>query len=279
MREEIDPDLQRFSSPKPTDVEKVQIKQTKISFFAKASVVVGILAIILYAFFGVHRSSRVQIVATRWRRVAYAQELRTIREEGFNLPTDAHIISSETRLYKKHVIISNLGPSCHDVEETVPVKEYSHTKIQVYEDGSERSEDVYTETFQIQTKKVCKDVQVETIEPEYRPYYIYEVNRWIDAPELNVEASGIINDKKDYALIHERYWPEFSGTENQKIASRREILSVDLQTIGIVNRFYNYEIGDKLFEYCTRHIGWTCTASWSIFGDLDNVECMNNPSR
>jgi hypothetical protein len=270
-------DVKQPTEKKGTDIEEE--KQTKSNSTAIISIIVAILAIGLFALYGIQQSDKVQIIATKWNRIAYAQELRTVREEGFDLPVGAIILSSEERVSGYNKVIQKLDQqSCRVIEDAIPVKEYSHTKKQVFEDGSTRSEDVFVDSHRTEQRTVCEDVFVENAEPEYRIHYHYEIEKWIDTPELNTEAQGTIASAEEYNRIHERQWPEFYGNDKQRISSRAEFLYVDLQIDGTSKR-QSYEISENLFEYCIRHIGHTCVASWNLLGTLTDVECRDIKTR
>lgn len=154
------------------------------------------------------------LVSTSWSFQGHVESMKPVVKSGWTLPAGATLISEETQFYQRNTVLDYVNRVCLPEQKTrteyshtdiscskkfshyeEDMESYSHTEETCYASGRCEEEDVYvkipgeavyvdhcTETPQYLEvtywEEVCKDIPVTHQEPEYRPYYRFEIMEW-----------------------------------------------------------------------------------------------------
>ena len=237
-------------APEPT-VDRLR----RLLPFAAGGIGVLLFGFLLFVLFR-PRVEVARVSHVSWERSIAVEEHQYNQRGGWELPSDADLVSTEERVHHHQQVIDHYEEvcewvdvidhyetKCHTEEECHTESVYSHTDVVCYDDGTCDEHDVY------ETERVCEDVRVCSDEPVYRQeeqcreepvyrdqpiyqtWYEYMIWEWMTvAPRV---ASGEDNRPR---------WPSSDLPEDQRECGRREVYKV-LFT-GRKERTYTYRPHD-----------------------------------
>ena len=168
---------------------------------------IAVIAILVFMFVGT-TEYEVTVKGFSWEREILIEEERLVEEEGWDYPSNARIISKETRQSGTEQVYSHSEWTEEPVYEEVLVGQEYVDCGEVdngngYMETVQCLEDVY-ETQQVGTESVEHEVYVD--EPVYDTWYVYEVERWFYS--YSEHSSG--NDKNPV-------WPKYQLAKKERV--------------------------------------------------------------
>ncbi len=235
---------------------------------------VVILTIVGLFWYFMPRTAKVVVQDVQWTCTIPLQEYQYNSHEGWDFPSGAENVSSESRIHHYDKVLDHYENVCHweqqsdgyDTEsytENVCESVYSYTSQTCYDDGTCDSEDHYTTECHSETRTRdvprYKDVQVCVDEPRYRDepvyqtYYFYSIWEW-------VYVSSAVTSGHDL----NPYWPT-DYVEDDKHRALTDSRTMDLSVFFVTEdqkKSFNYT-PLSLEEYQTFPIGSTWIITYS----------------
>lgn len=219
----------------------------------------GFLLLCAVCFFLFIRTNDVEATVTgfAWERTIAIEELRTVTEQGWDLPADARPISQERAIRTYEQVISGYTTEVREVPEQVQVGERTYVCGQrdlgngFFEDV-ECTEPVYETQYREETVQVPIYVQ----RPIYDTQYTYEIDRW--EATRTVEAGD--ND-------HNPEWPATNLAENEREGERTE-----RYVVRVAGGDEDYEIEIPLERWTQLDEGDAVTVRVTMAGVAELVE-------
>jgi hypothetical protein len=185
----------------PSTKRKIPI----IALVAAGALVVICLTAIAFLIFG-GRESEATVDGFLWERTLDIEELQTVVEEDWQIPSGGRLLSQREAIHHYDQILDHYETRQREIEEQVQVG------VEVYVCGQrdlgngffediECEEPVYetryrTETFE---EPIYRD------EPVYQTLYSYDIDKWI-----------VISSEVASGNDHSPYWPRANLEENQR---------------------------------------------------------------
>ncbi len=206
----------------------------KLLLYAAGLAGIFLVATLIFALFKTHLVE-VNVTGFSWERTIEIDELRTVREDDWNVPAGGRQISSRREIHHYDKVIDHYDNKTRTVTERVQ----TGTTTEKYACGTkdkgngffetkycERSVPVYkTETRQEPYKDpVYKD------EPRYQTKYTYDIDRWV-------------HDRTERASGSDRHpeWPTFALRGKQREAGRDETYTTYFTDAKGKAYFYNVD--------------------------------------
>ena len=179
-------------------------KYLKYAWFGLAAIVILIL---IFMFTGT-TEYEVTVTGFSWEREILIEEERLVEEEGWDYPSNARVLSKETRQSGTKQVYSHSEWTEEPVYEEVLVGQEYVDCGEVdngngYIETVQCLEDVY-ETQQVGTEQVEHEVYID--EPVYDTWYVYEIERWFYS--YSEYSDG--NDKNPF-------WPKYTLAKKERV--------------------------------------------------------------
>lgn len=220
MAEIFDNDSREAAAPEPIRKRGGFMRKNKNRLLiAGAASVAAALLVWLIAWLCAPVSGRMVITGFGWERCIYIEELRTYNEDGWDLPSDARLVSSETRVRSYVPVIDHYEPVIRSVSETVIVG--YHDEITGYRDlGNGQFEEIIESVPDYSTVYHDEEYQepVYRDDPVYATYYYYEIDRWADSRSVRTSGS---DQEPEWGSVY------LSGNEKEGRRSEKYILKGD----------------------------------------------------
>jgi ribosomal protein L37AE/L43A len=204
------------------------------------------IALLAASFFVPSSFSTAEVVDLSWKREIVIEELKTLKKQGWSLPSDADLLSTESRVRKTIDVVVGHVPDTRTEMRTVTVGQTS------YVCGSRDMGNGFFQDIKC-TKDITERRSVEV--PYNRPitkkkdiietWYTYHVDRWV--PVDTAVASGGAHSDPD--------WPQVTSTPTRRAGRSSEGYFVTLQmedgetktTSVSTDIYFDRDLGDEIF--------------------------------
>jgi len=152
-----------------------------------------LIAIFTWLFIPVKKTGTV--ISFEWKRSINVEEYKLCHENGWSLPSKAHLISKKKEIDHYDDVIDHYDKKTVDVTERV----IDHYETTYKDKGNGQATKEKKPVYKTVHRKVTKEEPVYVKVPIYKTRYYYTIGRWKKVDSLN--ASG--TDKKPYWPIND----------------------------------------------------------------------------
>lgn len=201
-------------------------------------------------------STSTTVTGFEWERTIQVEELETLIEEDWQIPTDGRYVSEEEAIHHYDQIFVRNETRTRDIPEQV------QTGTRSYVCGQKDLGNGFFEEVTCQEPTYKTQIRTETYQepiyqavPVFQTKYEYEIDRWVDG-RLEKETGSTQNP--EWPLIYltdieregerdEVYWVEFTNTDSTRYAIEMELtqwqsFSLDDEHVIVVDSFGNAEL-------------------------------------
>ncbi|MDX1615388.1 MAG: hypothetical protein R3300_13830 [Candidatus Promineifilaceae bacterium] len=216
-------------------------------------VAVGIfVAIVLFG----GRDVAATVTGFEWQRTVEIEELRTVEEEGWDVPGDGRIVDQRREVRSYDQVLVGYETKQRQVSERVQVGQRTYVCGQ-RDLGNGFFEDIEcTEpVYETQSRTESYDAPIYRQEPVYDTLYVYEVDRWVT--DRTAAAS---------ARDHSPYWPATNLAADEREGERDGEYLIYLSDD---EESYTWELEQE--EWQSFELGQQVEIEFNAFGNISAV--------
>ncbi len=178
-----------------------------------------VLAVIAFAFAGRTKTDTISITSFDWSRDIAIEEMHTVEESDWTLPSGARLISQKEEFHHNERVVDYYQTVT--VEKSREVIDY-YEDVTSYEDNGDGSFTEITEQVPVYTTEYYTEEVEEPVyrdEPVYQTKYYYEIDRWETIRNVTTEG----NDQSPY-------WGDVTLADGEREGERTELYTFTATT-------------------------------------------------
>ncbi len=187
--------------------------------------IIAIIAVILLFLVGLGawlvwpRTAEMAVIGYSWERTAAIEEFQTVVEEGWDVPSGGRTLRQRQEVFGYTQVLAGYETRTREVSERVQVGTETYTCGQrdlgngFFEDV-ECNRPIYETRYRTETY----EEPIYNAVPILRPYYTYEIDRWV-----------VVDTRRSAGSNHNAQWPDTSLREGQRAGRRTERYVVVLE--------------------------------------------------
>ena len=228
--------------------EYVPVKSRFKKYLKIGAIVLGVILLIwfIYAQFFATEEVTVEVTAFSWERSVTLEEERTVREEGWNIPSGGRQKSRTRKQSGTQEVYDHSEYYDEDVYEDVQVGT-QQVECGTVDNGNGTFEVQYCDEPIYESQKVGTERVEEKIyrkEPVYDYWCTYDIDRWFEFDTPRSSGSD-----------HKPYWPEYKLRNKERVGNEYETYTVFVTPTSSESDFGTMSYEMELWEWEKMKVG------------------------